>query len=187
MRPLRSFTVAALALAASSVAWSQPLGTITVGDVPGSDGNWQYGSVTVAAPAKEVQRWFGDASRWAARFPDTEWSEVQGRTAAGREVVRFRSHIIGRTLTLWLREQPGLITYDGEGKDVTTQGKIYITALGPERTRVIMQSTSDVHGAAGLFASAKMRRERARKKFRADLGAVVRMSNAWAAAQRRKG
>lgn len=189
MRPLRSVVaLATLALLAPlAAAQPQPLNTITVGDVPGTEGNWQYGQVVVNAPAPLVQRWFSDAARWSARFPDTEWSHVRGRTADGRLVVQFRSRIIGRTLTLWLRERPGLITYDGQGKNVTTQGKIYISALGPTRTRVVMQSTSQVHGAAGIFASKKARRSRAQKKFRADLNAVIRMSNAWAEAQRRRG
>lgn len=175
------------AFLAAPLTQAQPLDTIRVGDVPGTEGNWQFGEVTVGAPASEVQRWFADAAHWPNRFPDTEWTQVRGRTSDGRTVVRFKSRIIGRPLTLRLRVRPGLITYDGEGKNVTTQGKIFIEALGPRRTRVVMQSTSQVHGTIGLFATTNNRRQRAQKKFRADLGALVRMSDAWAASQRKKG
>lgn len=180
-------TVGVLAFSlVSTVALAQQPG-IKLGDVPGSDGNWQYGETVVDAPAPVVQRWFTEAALWSRRFPDTQWAQPLGTDAQGRQVVRFRSRVIGRPLTLHLTERPGLVAYTGEGKGVTTQGKIFISALGPQRTRVIMQSTSEVHGAAGIFASKKMRHDRALKKFRADLSAVQQLSNQWAAAQRRRG
>jgi hypothetical protein len=171
----------AVGLAAASLAAVAPLDTVAVGDLPGTDGNWQWGAVTVAAPATVVQQWFSDAPRWAMRFPDTQWSQPLGTTADGRQVVRFRSRVIGRPITLWLRERPGNIVYDGKGKDVHTQGKLFFEPIDARHTRVILQSTSEVHGAAGLFASPKMRRDRAQRKFRADLQAVVQLSHQWGA------
>lgn len=179
-----SIAVVALSLVAP-LALAQP--RITLGDVPGSDGNWQYGETVVNAPADLVQRWFWEPEMWSKRFPDTQWAQPIRSDGRGHQVVRFRSKVIGRTLTLRMTQKPGLISYDGEGNDVTTQGKIFVTALGPSQTRVLMQSTSQVHGAAGIFASKKMRRDRALKKFKADLTAVIQMSNAWAAAARRGG
>jgi hypothetical protein len=185
--PRRSLWLAGALSLLASLAVAQSLGAITVGDLAGTGGHWQFGTVTVAAPADEVQRWFSDASRWSVRFPDTEWAQSLGVGPDGRRIVRFRSRVIGRPLTLHMSETRGAIFYDGEGKDVTTQGKIFIERLGPTRTRVLLQSTSEVHGAAGIFASLNARRQRAYRKFRADLSSVVRLSAQWAAAQRRGG
>lgn len=182
---MRAILVAAALTLVAPLAFAQQ--SIRLGDIPGSDGNWQYGETIVEAPADLVQRWFSEADLWSRRFPDTEWAQPLGTDAQGRKVVKFRSRVIGRPLTLHLTESRGLIAYDGEGKGITTQGKIFVQPLGPRRTRVIMQSSSQVHGAAGIFASKKVRRDRAFKKFRADLSAVIGMSNAWAAANRRGG
>jgi hypothetical protein len=175
------------AFAPPAGAAETPPGQIRVGDLPGTDGNWQFAEVTVNAPAEVVQRWLADASRWQGRFPDVEWAQVTGTTRDGRNIVRFRSRIVGRPLTLRMRERPGLILYDGEGRDVVTHGKVYVEALGDRRTHVILQSSSEVHGAAGWFASKKMKRERTRRKFVSDLSSIIRMSNQWVAAQRRGG
>ncbi len=183
MRRITAAVVALLLLAPAALAQS----AIELGDVPGSGGNWQYGRVVVDAPAAVVQRWFSEAERWAQVFPDTQWVQPIANDGRGHRIVRFRSKVIGRTLTLRLTERPGLITYDGEGGDVVMQGKILVDALGPFRARVTLQSTSQVHGAAGIFASKKMRRDRALKKFRADLSAIVQRSNAWAATERPHG
>jgi uncharacterized membrane protein len=171
-----------LALVAPA-ARAAPAGEIRVGDLPGTNGNWQFGEVTVNAPAAEVQRWFADVNRWPQRFPDVKSADVAGKAPDGREVVHFRSTIIGRPLTLRISDRPGLIAYDGEGKDVTTQGKIFVERLDDQHTHVMLQSSSQVHGAAGIFASAKMRRSRAQKKFRSDLSSIVRLSNEHAPSQ----
>jgi len=165
----------------------QPLDVVTVGDLPGTNGAWQFGEVTVAAPADQVHRWFDEVGRWQGRFPDIEWVQALGATPDGRRIVRFRSSIIGRTMTIRMREQPGSIVYDGEGKDVTTRGKILIERRADRTTHVILQSTTEVHGAAGLFASKNLKRERAHRKFRSDLTSIARLSHTWAAAQRRGG
>lgn len=161
----------------SSVATAGELNRVSIGDLPGSDGRWQQGEVVVPAPAARVQAWLSDAGGWPGRFPDVEWARELGTTPDGRRVVRFRSHAIGRPMTIRIRERPGLIAYDGAGKDVTTQGKNWVEPLGPDRTRVVLQTTADVHGALGAFVTAKMKRQRARKKLAADLNALVRLSN----------
>jgi hypothetical protein len=171
----------ALLLAAGTLA--APLNTVVVGDLPGSGGNWQFGEVTVAAPVGEVQRWFADAAYWPARFPDDKWARDLGRTPDGRRVAQFYSRTIGRPLTVRLRERPGLIVYDGSGKGITTQGKIILQSAGPRQTRVIMQSTGEVHGLAGAFATTGVKRKRTLKKMRSDLEAVIRLSRQYAAAR----
>lgn len=157
-----------------------PLDAVELGDLDGTNGRWQVGEVTVAAPAAEVQRWLADYSAWPSRFPDVEWSEVRGSTPDGRSIVRFRSRVLGRTMTIRVRNRPGLITYDGEGKNVTTQGKIFIATVGEHQSRVIMQTTAELHGLTGAVATAKIKRNRALRKLRADLEAVVQLSRAFA-------
>jgi len=171
-----SFVLIVLA-ALAGAAHGQTLNRVVVGDLQGSNGRWQVGEVTVAAPADQVQRWFTEVERWPARFPDDVSSRNLGRAPDGRRVAELRSRALGRTLTLRLHEQRGLITYDGAGKDVTTQGKIYITPVGPGVTRVIMQTTGELHGAAGVFAGEGTKRKRAYKKLSADLNALVRLAN----------
>ena len=97
---------------------------------------------------------------------------VLGTSADGRTIVRFRSRIIGRTMTIRIRQSHAGSEYDGEGKDVTTQGKIRLDPVDARQTRVTMQTTSEVHGLAGAFASEGMKRDRARKKLRSDLEAL---------------
>ncbi len=173
-------------LLAALPAAAQPLGVVSVGDLPGTGGRWQTGEVTVAAPAAEVQRWFADAAGWTRRFPDDERVRLLGQAPDGRQLVEMRSRALGRTLTLRLRVQPGLITYDGSGKGVTTQGKIMIQALGPSRTRIVMQTTGELHGAIGLFGEGT-KRKRALAKLRADLEAAARLARAANAAVPRSG
>jgi hypothetical protein len=181
---MRNFIMLATVVAIVTPANSQPLDQISVGDLPGSDGRWQVGEVTVAAPAPQVQRWLVEAGQWPERFPDVAWAQVNGVTPDGRSVIHFHSRIVGRTMTIQLRDRPGLISYDGFGKDVTVQGRIYVSATGPATTHVIMQSSADVHGLAGAFASQNMRRTRAFKKLRSDLTALTRLARGYAAARR---
>jgi carbon monoxide dehydrogenase subunit G len=176
--PMRLHWLGALVVAVSAVAFAA--GEVTVGDLPGTDGQWQRGEAVVAAPPAVVQRWLGDYAAWPSRFPDVEWAQERGMDQEGRAVVRFRSRIVGRTMTIRVHDQPGLITYDGEGKNVVTQGKIYVEPA-PGGTRVIMQTTADVHGLAGAFATANLKRSRAFKKLRADLSALVQLGNRYEA------
>lgn len=178
--------IASFLLSSALAASAQPLGAVTVGDLPGTNGRWQTGEVTVAAPAAEVQHWFSDASRWAQRFPDDDQVQVRGRAPDGRQVVQFHSKTLKKTLTVHLREQPGLITYDGSGKDISTQGKIMIEALAPTRTKVIMQTTGELHGLVGLVGKGE-KRKRALAKLSADLEAVVKLSRLSASAAPRSG
>ena len=173
-------------LAGGGIARAQ-LNQVKVGDLPGSNGAWQTGEVTVAAPAEEVQRWFADAAAWPSRFPDDRWVKVMGTAPDGRQVVQFRSKILGRDLTLRLREQPGSIVYDGEGKGVRLQGKIYIQSLGPQLTHVVLQTSANLHGTTAALISEKSKRTRALKKLSSDLNAIVRLSHAYAATPRRGG
>jgi len=188
---MRTLAVVSLSLLMTSSlvtrADAQPIGVVTVGDLPGTDARWQAGEVTVAVPAAEVQRWFTDAPNWPRRFPDDEWVRPLGRAPDGRQAVQFRSKALGRTLTVRMRVQPGLITYDGFGKNVTTQGKIMIQALGPARTRIVMQTTGELHGAVGVFATEGMKRKRALAKLRSDLEAAARLGRAASAAVPRSG
>ena len=173
-------------LSVAALAGAQPLGVVTVGDLPGTDGRWQTGEVTVPAPASEVQHWFSDGARWPQRFPDDEWARVLGRSPDGRQVVEFRSKTLGRTLTVRLHEQPGLITYDGSGKGINTQGKIMITAVAPDRTKIVMQTTGELHGLVGVFGKGE-KRKRALAKLRLDLDAAARLARLSAAARRSGG
>jgi hypothetical protein len=190
MRALRrccfvlSFVVCGLG---GALAGAETPGAVSVGDLPGTDRRWQMGQVTVPVPAPVVQRWFSEADHWAARFPDDKWARDLGRTPDGRHVAEFHSNAIGRTLTVRMREQQGLITYDGSGKGITTQGKIFIEPAGPGQTKVIMQTTGELRGFAGAFAPESVKRKRAIKKLTADLNALVRLSNEYAAAARQKG
>ncbi len=179
--------VSSCLLLAGAPALAAPLNAVSVGDLPGTNGQWQTGEVTVAAPQAEVWRWFTEVNRWPERFPDDAWARDLGRTPDGRQLAELRSNALGRTLKLEMREQPGVITYTGTGKGVTTQGKIFVQAVGPNTTRVIMQTTGELHGAIGFFAGEGTKRKRAIKKLSSDLQACVRIANSYAAARRHGG
>jgi len=176
-------------LAAASVtgaAVEQP-GDIVIGELPGTHGQWVQGEAIVAAPATVVQRWLDDIDAWPQRYPDVEWAQSLGTTKDGEHIVRFRSSIIGRTMTLRMLEAPGRITYEGEGKNVTTRGRIFVDAVDPWHTRVTLQSTAEVHGLAGVFATQSLKRQRAEQKFRSDLTVLVREGAKSAAHRSRSG
>lgn len=167
-----------------TAATAQPVDRVSIHDLPGTDGEWQVGEVVVAAPAAQVQQWLADARDWPARFPDVQWAQDLGSTPDGRRIIRFRSRTLGRTMTVRVRERPGLIEYEGEGKDVTTQGKNIIQALDAHHARVMMQTSGDVHGALRMFATKNVKRERARKKLAADLNALVNLTHTTASTPR---
>lgn len=172
-----SMVVAVLSLVAGGgAARAAALDQVLLGDVPNTDGKWQSGEVTVAAPAEVVQRWFSEVPRWTERFPDDTAARELGRAPDGRKVAELHSKALGKTLTVRMRERPGLIEYDGEGKGVKTQGRIYIIPVGPGRTRIVMQTTGELYGLTGLIASEEMKRDRALKKLGSDLEAAVRLS-----------
>lgn len=176
MRVLLASLLIALASSGGALASDPAAPTIELRPVPGSQGKWEEGSVVVPASPARVREWLTDYPAWPLRFPDIESVQVLGRTADGRTVVRFRSSIVGRPLTVRVRVTPEGLTYDGEGKNVTTEGRVWIEPLGPERTRVVMQTTSTVHGLLSLFATTRMKRERARAKLKSDLTALVELA-----------
>lgn len=184
MRRLAASTVALWLLVVAGPAGATVLGVVAVGDLAGSSGQWQSGEVTVAVPASEVWRWFTEVSSWPARFPDDAWARDLGLTPDGRRLAELHTNTLGRTLRLELREQPGLITFVGSTKHVIVRGKIYIQAVGPKTTRIIMQGTSELHGFFGPFVGEKLKRRGAIKRLTSDLDAVVRLANAYAVAQR---
>jgi hypothetical protein len=149
---------------------------IETGDVPGSDGRWQEARAVVDAPIDEVRGWLTDFARWPDRFDDVTSAEVLARPAPGRATIRFYSRIIGREMTMnvvWNRQY---ILYRGRGKNVDAQGRLHLVPLGRDRTAVIMQSSSDVHGLIGVLATQGMKRDRAFKKMRSDLAALDRLA-----------
>jgi hypothetical protein len=184
---MRAWMLSLSLLLAGGAAQAQRLNQIKVGDLPGTDGRWQYGEVTVAAPAEVVQRWFAEPAEWQRRFPDNQWAHDLGRTPDGKQIAEFRSKVLDRTLRVEMTEQPGLITYKGAGKGIKTQGKIFIQQVGPMRTKVTMQSTGELHGLTGLVAPESVKRDRAIKKLTADLMATARLANEYAATTRHGG
>ena len=187
MRAHSLFLAGSLAAATVAGAAVERPGDIFVGDLPGTHGQWVYGEAIVAAPAPVVQRWLGDVGAWSQRYPDVEWAQSLGTNKAGEHIVRFRSSIVGRTMTLRMLEQPGRITYEGEGKNVTTRGRIFVDALDAWHTRVTLQTTAEVHGLAGVFATQKLKHQRAEQKIRSDLTSLVREGARSAAHRSRPG
>ena len=163
-----------LALALGAPAWAAGAG-IETRDVAGSDGNWQEGKAVIDAPLDEVRGWLTDFEHWPQHFPDVTSAKVLARSGDTAKL-RFRSRVIGRELTIDLRWTPREITYRGAGKNVDVQGKIEMRPVDAKRTEVVMQSTANVHGLSGAFASKGLKRDRAFKKLRADLGALEKMS-----------
>jgi hypothetical protein len=184
---MRPVLISLLLLLGGGALRAQQLNVVKAGDLPGTHGRWQYGEVTVAAPPRVVYQWYADAAQWSQRFPDDEWSKALGRTPDGRQVAEFKSKTLGRTLRVEMTLQPNLITYRGSGKGISTQGKIFIEAAGPNQTKVIMQTTGELHGVTGVLAPESVKRDRAIKKLTADLLATAHLANAYAATQRRGG
>lgn len=76
-----------------------------------------------------------------------------------------------------LREQRGQIDYTGEGKGVTTQGKLFFAEAGRGRTRIVLQTTAELHGALRYMISENAKKVRARRKIQSDLASAVRLSH----------
>ncbi len=176
MRVRSAVCVTLLSLVTAAFARGETAGAIHLSDLQGTDGRWQSGETTVAAPAAQVQAWFGEAAAWPSRFPDVEWAKVISTEPDGTRVVQFKSSILGRTMTLHVREQAGLIAYTGEGSGVSTQGKILIQPAGEGRTHVVLQTTADLHGAVRLVVTEGAKRARARRKLGSDLASIIRLS-----------
>lgn len=146
---------------------------IAVGDVSGSGGEWQEGAAVVGATPVQVQAWLTDYAKWPARFPDIVWSEVRGDDERGRHIVRFRSRIADETLTVHEAVAPGLLVFEGWAPNVYTQGRIHLLDAGPGRTHVIMQSMTHVYGFWRIFATRKLKRDRAQRIIRSHLAALL--------------
>jgi carbon monoxide dehydrogenase subunit G len=165
-----------LVLATGAAAFAP--GPVALRDIPGSDGEWQEGSAIVPAPPERVVHWLTAYREWTRLFPDVEWAQVLPRDRRGRDVVRFRSRYAGRAITMHQAVTPNLLTYDGYGANIHTQGRVYVIDLGNNRSRVIMQTTSEVHGMAGVFASRKLKRTRAFQALRGHLSALIEAARA---------
>lgn len=169
---MRAFAVI-LALATAAFA-----GEIALRDLPGTDGTWQEGEAIVPAPWPTVEGWLTDYAHWVGRFPDIDRAEQLPDDAAGRHVVRFHSVLAGRTFVVHESVAPHLLVFDGWAPHVHTQGRIWILDAGAGRSRVLMQSTAEVHGFIGLFATRGYKRKSAFAATRSHLGALLDLARA---------
>ena len=177
LRMRATTTVAFIAaLTLGSFVYAEPNSPIKMGDISGSSGKWQEAKSTIDAPIADVREWMTDFVHWPDRFNDVTSARILSR-ADGVTTLRFRSKIIGRDMTIKLHVAENMVTYDGFGKDVTTQGKIFMRAIDDHHTEVTLQSSSEVHGALGTFASKGMKRKRALTKMQSDLRALQAMAN----------
>jgi hypothetical protein len=165
-------SLAALALIATPAAAIQS-SPIDIHDLAGTNRDWQEGMAVVDAPLDQVRHWLTAYEEWPLLFPDVQWVRRLGVDRQGRDVFRFRSRYAGRAITMHQRNAPNMLVYEGWGPNVHTQGRTYLIALTPDRTRVIMQTSSEVHGLPGVFASHKLKRERADRALRGHLQALV--------------
>jgi hypothetical protein len=150
-------------------------GEIRTSDVPGSDGNWQEARAVIDAPLPEVRAWLIDYDHWPQHFGDIKWAQTLSRSG-NTAVIRFRSRIVGRDMTMGVRWSGNGIDYRGRGKNVDAQGKIRLRPVDAGHTEVVMQSTAEVHGLPGAFASQGMKRKRAFKKMSADLASLEKLA-----------
>lgn len=170
--------IASLCACTSTRADAPIAPAIDLHDLPDSDGEWQEGVALIAAPQETVRYWLTDYAAWSQRFPDMEWSEVLPDDERGRHLVRFRSRIANCVFLIAEEVQPGLLVFDGFAPHIHTQGRIYLVPEGPGRTRVLMQSTAEVHGFIGLFATKGYKRSSAFKVTRSHLTALLALAKA---------
>ena len=173
-----ALVVVALAaqLQASAPAQAIAPSRIDLHDLAGTDGIWTEGTALVDAPPALVLEWLTDYGHWQGRFPDMAWAQYLGDDEHGRHIVRFRSYLANRVFVIHESVEPGLLTFDGWARNVHTQGRIYILDAGGGRTRVVMQSTNEVHGFIGLFATRSYRRRAAFAATRSHLGALLNLA-----------
>jgi hypothetical protein len=163
------------ALTLGSFAYAETASPIKMGDISGSAGKWQEAKSTIAAPIADVRIWMTDFAHWPERFADVTSAKILAQSD-GITTLRFHSKIIGRDMTIKLRAGGNMVTYDGFGKDVTTQGKIFMRPIDASHTEVTLQSSSEVHGALGAFATKGLKRKRALAKMQSDLRALQAMA-----------
>jgi len=160
----------AMLLWASAAAASEA--SIALHDLPGTNGEWQEGVAVIPAPRAQVHHWLTDYARWPRRFPDIGWSTVLPDDDRGRHVIRFTSHIVDAMITVHEAVQPDLLVFEGTAPYTHTQGRIYLVDLGDGTTRVIMQSSAEVHGFWKIFATKGLKRDRGFKVTRSHLQAL---------------
>jgi hypothetical protein len=170
----RSVTIVALLAA---VAFAQQAVPMDLHDLANTDGNWQEGVAVIPASRAQVLQWLTDYPSWARRFPDIEWAEVLADDDRGRHVVRFRSKIADATITVHETVSPSLLVFEGWMSFAHTQGRIHLIDLGNGTTRVLMQSTSEAHGIARLFATRRFKRDRAFRVTHSHLSALWDLAN----------
>lgn len=168
--------VVCVLLIRAAAASAEP--SIELRDLPDTGGSWQEGAAVIPASPERIRGWLTDYILWPSRFPDIEWSQVLGDDEKGRHIVRFRSRIADAVLTVHEAVSPNLLVFEGTAPFANTQGRIHLIDLGDGRTRVLMQSTAEVHGLARLFATQKLKRQRAYQVSTSHLNAL------WALASR---
>jgi hypothetical protein len=147
-----------------------------IGDLPGTSGSWQQGTITLETSPEKVHSWLTDYAHWPQRFDDVESAQEEPTLPDGRRVVRFRSRVLDRVMTIRIRESARVIVFEGEGPNLSIQGRIYIDPLGPQVTRVVMQNAAELHGGLRIVASSAAKRERQRGKLRADLSSLEKLA-----------
>jgi hypothetical protein len=160
-------------------SFERPLiGEIAVRDVPGTRGTWQEARVLVEAPPDQVLAWLTEFEHWPRRFRDVSGVRVVSRSGDTASVW-MRSRIVGTSLVVDIHVTPSAIFYRGEDHNITTSGRIFLTAAGPGRTDVISQTTVHGGGLKGAFAPREFIRSRERAKLVSDLGDLVRLSRVY--------
>jgi hypothetical protein len=145
---------------------------IVLRDLPGTRGEWQEGEAVIPAPPDQVRAWLTDYRNWPRRFPDVGWSTVLPDDGNGWHVVRFSSRIVDSIITVHEKIEPRLLVFWGTAPYTRTQGRIHLIDLGDGTTRVLMQSSADVHGFYKIFATKGLKRDRAYKVTRSHLQAL---------------
>lgn len=130
---------------------------------------WCEASAVIRAPRHLVRAWLVDYDRWPQLFGDIESARVLGRTSDGATMVRFHSRIAGRTMVLreWLTDYG--LKYEGTGTNIETRGRIHLVDQGDGTTKVTVLTTSDVRGFIGIFATRRLKRDRAFAALRSQL------------------
>lgn len=145
---------------------------IVLRDLPGTHGEWQEGEAVIPAPRDQVHAWLVDYKNWPKRFPDIGWAMVLPDDPDGRHVVRFSSHIVDAIITVHEEVRPDRLVFWGTAPYTRTQGRIHLIDLGDGTTRVLMQSSADVRGFFKMFATKRLKRDRAYRVTRSHLQAL---------------
>jgi hypothetical protein len=163
-------------LAVATVASAAAGNPIEVHDLPGTNGTWQESVSVIPASSQQVRRWLTDYDHWPQLFSDITTAQLLGYDVEGSAIVRFHSRIAERTLIIYESAYPWGLAFAGGSKHVNFRGKIFIEPLGPDRTRVRMQSVADVHGMLRPFVTLDMKRAKSRAMMRANLESLHQLS-----------